>query len=65
VGIFGFPQLMDGGFVTAPNLAFWTPKGEWEVENRGVELLLAALRKNPPPVHKRPEFPNYHNHSNP
>jgi tricorn protease len=36
VGILGFPQLMDGGAVTAPNLAFWTPEGEWEVENRGV-----------------------------
>jgi tricorn protease len=36
VGIFGFPALIDGGTVTAPNLAFWSPKGEWEVENRGV-----------------------------
>jgi tricorn protease len=36
VGIFGFPQLIDGGGVTAPNLAFWSPKGEWDVENRGV-----------------------------
>jgi tricorn protease len=37
VGIFGFPGLMDGGFVTAPNLAFWNPfTKEWDVENRGV-----------------------------
>ena len=36
VGTLGFPQLMDGGFITAPNLAFWNPDGEWEVENRGV-----------------------------
>ena len=37
VGIFGVPPLMDGGFVTAPNLAFWNPfTKEWEVENRGV-----------------------------
>ena len=36
VGIGGDPRLMDGGFVTAPNFAFWTPEGEWEVENRGV-----------------------------
>lgn len=36
IGIFGFPQLIDGGFVTAPNLAFYSPKGEWEVENAGV-----------------------------
>jgi tricorn protease len=85
VGIFGFPALMDGGGVTAPNLAFWTPKGEWEVENHGVapdvevefdphawregkdpqlekavELLLAELKKNPLPMHRKPEFPNYH-----
>jgi tricorn protease len=37
VGIFGFPQLIDGGSVTAPNLAFWNPfSKEWEVENHGV-----------------------------
>ncbi len=36
VGIFGFPPLLDGGFVTAPNLAFFNPEGEWDVENRGV-----------------------------
>ncbi len=35
VGILGFPVLMDGGTITAPNLAFWTEKG-WEVENEGV-----------------------------
>jgi len=36
VGIGGYPQLIDGGLVTAPHFAFWTPEGEWEVENRGV-----------------------------
>jgi tricorn protease len=36
VGIFGFPALMDGGTVTAPNLAFYNLKGEWDVENHGV-----------------------------
>ena len=36
VGIFGFPQLMDGGFVTAPNLAFYNLNAEWDVENHGV-----------------------------
>ncbi|HLJ45104.1 MAG TPA: PDZ domain-containing protein [Bryobacteraceae bacterium] len=37
VGIFGFPELMDGGGVTAPNLAFWNPaKADWEIENHGV-----------------------------
>ncbi len=36
VGTLGFPILMDGGFVTAPNLAIWTPDGGWVVENEGV-----------------------------
>jgi tricorn protease len=35
VGILGFPILMDGGSVTAPNLAFWTEDG-FLVENEGV-----------------------------
>jgi tricorn protease len=35
VGILGYPVLMDGGRVTAPNLAFWTEDG-WRVENEGV-----------------------------
>ncbi|MCA1578353.1 MAG: PDZ domain-containing protein [Acidobacteria bacterium] len=36
VGIGGYPVLIDGGSVTAPHFAFYTPEGEWEVENRGV-----------------------------
>ena len=36
VGTLGFPQLMDGGSVTAPNLAIWVPDGGWVVENEGV-----------------------------
>jgi tricorn protease len=36
VGILGFPILMDGGRVTAPNLAFWTPGEGFGVENVGV-----------------------------
>jgi tricorn protease len=36
VGIGGYPQLLDGGFVTAPRAALYGLKGEWEVENRGV-----------------------------
>jgi len=36
VGTMGFPPLMDGGNVSAPNLAFYNLTGEWEVENRGV-----------------------------
>ena len=35
VGTLGFPILMDGGFVTAPNLAIWTEDG-FVVENVGV-----------------------------
>jgi tricorn protease len=35
VGILGFPTLLDGGFVTAPNLAIWTEDG-FIVENEGV-----------------------------
>ena len=36
VGTLGFPVLMDGGNVTAPNLAIWDPQGGWVVENEGV-----------------------------
>ncbi len=37
MGFFG-PQedLMDGGYVSTPSRGFWTPKGEWEIENHGV-----------------------------
>lgn len=35
VGVLGFPELMDGGFVTAPNVAIWTKDG-FIVENVGV-----------------------------
>jgi tricorn protease len=35
VGILGYPVLMDGGNVTAPNLAIFTDEG-WVVENEGV-----------------------------
>ncbi|MEW6455389.1 MAG: PDZ domain-containing protein [Acidobacteriota bacterium] len=36
IGIYDYPSLMDGGFVTSPRVAIWNPKGEWEVENIGV-----------------------------
>jgi len=36
VGIGGTPQLMDGGYVTAPGLAFFDTDGKWDVENIGV-----------------------------
>ncbi len=36
VGILGFPGFIDGGGVTAPNLAFWTPEEGFGIENVGV-----------------------------
>ncbi len=36
VGIYDYPQLIDGGFVTAPRVAFFNPNGTWDVENHGV-----------------------------
>jgi tricorn protease len=76
---------MDGGSVTAPSFAFFTPDGKWDVENHGVapdievehdpyeirkgrdpqlekavEVVLEALKKNPVPTPKKPEYPNYH-----
>jgi len=36
VGIGGYPQLIDGGSVTAPRAAIYGTHGEWEVENHGV-----------------------------
>lgn len=85
VGISGYPPLMDGGSVTAPSFAFFTPEGKWDVENYGVkpdvevehdpyeirkgrdpqlekavEIVLEALKKNPPATPKKPEYPNYH-----
>ncbi len=36
VGIGGYPELLDGGFVTAPRAALYGLNGEWEVENHGV-----------------------------
>jgi hypothetical protein len=35
VGIYDYPQLIDGGGVTAPRVAFYNRQGEWEVENYG------------------------------
>jgi tricorn protease len=35
VGVLGFPELIDGGFVTAPDIAIWTEDG-WVVESEGV-----------------------------
>jgi tricorn protease len=37
VGIGPIPVLMDGGHVTSPSVAFFSPEGAWEVENHGVD----------------------------
>jgi tricorn protease len=82
VGTLGFPVLMDGGSVTAPNLAIWTAEEGWTVENEGVppdveveqtpadviagrdpqlekaiQLVMEALKKNPPAKPVRPAYP--------
>ncbi|HEU4389361.1 MAG TPA: S41 family peptidase, partial [Blastocatellia bacterium] len=36
VGTLGTPSTIDGGGITAPILAFYNLKGEWDVENVGV-----------------------------
>ncbi|HKU25024.1 MAG TPA: hypothetical protein VJQ54_06100, partial [Candidatus Sulfotelmatobacter sp.] len=36
VGIGGYPELIDGGHVTAPRAAIYGLQGEWEVENHGI-----------------------------
>ncbi len=35
VGVLGYPEFIDGGSVTAPNVAFYTEEG-FRVENEGV-----------------------------
>jgi tricorn protease len=35
VGVYDFPPLIDGGFVSAPRVAFYNLQGEWDVENYG------------------------------
>ncbi len=36
VGVGGYPQLIDGGSVTAPRYAIYGINGQWEVENHGI-----------------------------
>ncbi|MFN2371221.1 MAG: PDZ domain-containing protein, partial [Candidatus Krumholzibacteriia bacterium] len=36
VGIWDVPDLVDGGFITAPRGGFFDLQGEWRVENEGV-----------------------------
>jgi tricorn protease len=55
VGRAGAPQLMDGGFVTAPSSGVWSPDGHWIAENVGVspdievELDPALVRRGKDP----------------
>ncbi len=55
VGIGGYPELIDGGYVMAPRFALYGLNGEWEVENHGiapdydVELDPAAVRQGHDP----------------
>ena len=36
VGIYTYPELMDGGFATAPRLGIFSKDGKWIIENEGV-----------------------------
>ncbi|WP_457390485.1 S41 family peptidase [Roseateles sp. P5_E1] len=36
IGISANPPLADGGFLTVPFFRFYTPDGEWRIENEGV-----------------------------
>jgi tricorn protease len=36
VGIYNYPTLMDGGYVTAPRLGIFSKDGKWIIENEGV-----------------------------
>jgi len=36
VGVLDDPPLLDGGAVSAPGVAVFSPEGRWEVENEGV-----------------------------
>ncbi len=50
IGISANPNLIDGGFHTVPYFRFFTPEGEWAVENEGVkpdiEVILNPLAVN-------------------
>ena len=37
VGTTGVPGTIDGGGITAPNLAFYDLSGRWSVENEGIK----------------------------
>ncbi len=58
VGVLGFPELLDGGYVTAPNVAIWTNDG-FIIENVGVapdieveQLPSEVIKGNDPQLEK-------------
>ncbi len=55
VGYSGLPPLIDGGFLTAPNFAFYNLNGKWDVEGYGVDPDYVV--ENPPDVVGRGEDP--------
>lgn len=36
IGVYDYPELLDGGTITAPRLAFYSAEGKWAIENEGV-----------------------------
>jgi tricorn protease len=36
IGIYDYPVFIDGGSLTSPRMAIFSPEGKWEVENEGV-----------------------------
>jgi tricorn protease len=36
VGIWDFPSLIDGGYITVPRGGFFNLQGAWDVENKGI-----------------------------
>ena len=58
VGVLGYPEFIDGGIVTAPNVAFYTEEG-FRVENEGVapdieveQLPKEVIKGNDPQLQK-------------
>ena len=58
VGVLGYPEFIDGGIVTAPNVAFYTENG-FRVENEGVppdieveQLPKEVIKGNDPQLQK-------------
>src|SRR6202050_1464536 len=50
IGVSQYPTLMDGGTVTAPNFGFFSPNGQWDVENHG-EPAVVEVEIDPKAVH--------------